>query len=244
MSRFFAPKKNVKGNNIHIDGREAKHILNVMRLKKNDNVVVFDGTGKEYSGFIKEAKTKSLIVEVVSIKTPKRESLPEIMLVQAIPKKEKMDFIIEKATELGVSSIAPVVTERTIVSLEEDKAIERVERWRRLALEAAKQCGRDDVPEIKNIQKFYNFIYDKNESDLTLMACLKEDTIDFSRAMADFKSGKVTVFIGPEGDFTPDEIKMAESSANCKFISLGKRVLKSDTAGLYVLSVLNYELSK
>lgn len=244
MSRFFAPKENIKGNNIYIGGREAKHILNVMRLKENDNVVVFDGTGKEYSGFIKEIKIKSLIVEVISTKTPKKEGLPEIMLVQAVPKKEKMDFIVEKATELGISSIAPVITERTVVSLEGDKAFDKVERWRKIALEATKQCGRADVPEIKNVQKFYNFIYNKNDADLTLMACLGEDTINFRQAISDFKRGKITFFIGPEGDFTPDEIKMAENSANCKFISLGRRVLKSDTAGLYVLSVLNYELSK
>ena len=155
-----------------------------------------------------------------------------------------MDFITEKATELGVHSIIPIVSERTVVTLEEDKGRDKVARWKRIALEAAKQCGRVDVPEVKDVRKFYDFIYDIGDFDLVLMACLAEDTIDFKDAISGFNAGKIIVFIGPEGDFTQDEIEMAKNNKTCKFISLGKRVLKSDTAGLYVLSVLNYAFSR
>lgn len=243
MPRFFAPKENVKGNLIYIDGQEARHILNVMRLRENDKVIVFDGTGKEYTGFIKQANPKSLIVEIISTRAPKVDTIPEITLAQAILKKEKMDYVIEKATELGVHGIIPLVSERTIVRLQNDKAIDKLTRWKKIAIEAAKQCGRTDVPEIKDVQKFYNAIDNINNFDLTLMGCLSEDTIAFKEAVSDFKTGKIIVFIGPEGDFTPDEILMAKDTS-CKFISLGKRILKSDTAGLFVLSVLNYEFSR
>ena len=242
MSRFYAPKKNVKGNLIYIDGTEARHILNVMRLGVNDKVVVFDGTGKEYTGFIKSISRKSLVVEVVSTRIPKPESRAEITLAQAIPKKDKMDYIAEKATELGVHRIIPIRSERTIVRPCQGKANNKLIRWRRIAREAAKQCGRSDVPEIENAQNFYNAVDIINDFDLALMGCLSDDTMPIRDAIKDFETGKIIVFIGPEGDFTSEEIEMAKDT-NCRLITLGRKVLKSDTAGLYVLSVLDYEFS-
>jgi len=242
MSRFYAPGENIKGNLIHIDGQEARHILNVMRLGSGDKVVVFDGTGKEYAGFIKEVKSKSLIVEIIKVKSPKKEILPAITLAQAIPKKQKMDYIVEKATELGVSEIIPVISERTIVKVDEIKLDKRSRRWQKIAEEAAKQCGRSDIPKIKKADKFYNVISSVNDYDLSLIAHLAEERIPLKESLIGFRNGKIIVFIGPEGDFTPEEILMAKETPS-KFISLGSRVLKSDTAGLYVLSILNYELS-
>jgi len=243
MPRFFVPKENVKDDLIYIDGQEARHILNVMRLKENDKVTIFDGTGKEYTGFIKEIKSKSLTAEIVSTKTPKIESIPQITLAQSIPKKGKMDYIVEKATELGVAAIMPITTERTVVKLEDKKEQSRVGRWRKIAKEAAKQCGRVDVPEVKNIQKFYNAVDEINSFDLALIACLSDAAIGLKEAISDFETGKIIIFIGPEGDFTPEEITIAQDTS-CKFVSLGNRVLKSDTAGVFVLSVLNHELSR
>lgn len=242
MSRFYAPKENIKGNLIYIDGREARHILNVMRLGLNDKVTVFDGTGKEYVGFIKQVKPKSLTVEIVETKIPKHEKLPDITLAQSIPKKQKMDYIVEKATELGVSAIIPVITERAAVKPDENKESGRVERWQKIAQEASKQCGRTDIPEIHNIEKFYNVIDSLDGYDAPLLACLYPRSLPLKEVISGIGNGKIIVFIGPEGDFTPEEIVMAEE-ANCRFVSLGQRVLKSDTAGLYVLSVLNYEFS-
>lgn len=243
MSRFYAPKENVKDDSIYIDGDEARHILNVMRLAENDKVVVFDGTGREYTGFVKKVRSKSLIVEIISTKTPKPEALPEITLAQALPKKGKMDYIIEKATELGARRIAPILSERTVVKIENEKVSEKTARWQKIARETAKQCGRTDIPEIKAPAKFYNAVDTVNEFDLALVACLSEDTISLKSAISDFKAGKIIVFIGPEGDFTPEEIEIARNT-NCKLVSFGPRVLKSDTAGLFALSILNYEFSR
>jgi len=243
MSRFFSPPQNVRGNYIYIEGHEARHILNVMRMKEKDKVVVFDGTGKEYTGFISKIKGKSLIIEVVSTRYPKKSVQPEITLFQCMPKKEKMDYIVEKATELGVHSIKPLISERTIARPSEEKNDSRISRWEKIALNAAKQCGRNDIPEIRNIEKFYNALDSVNDFDLVLMAHLSEGTIPLREAIKDFDTGRIAVFIGPEGDFTAEEIIMAKET-NCKLISLGPRVLKSDTAGLYVITILNYEFFK
>ena len=153
-----------------------------------------------------------------------------------------MDYIIEKSTELGINNIIPIISERVTVRLNGEKAVDRVERWQKIAFEASKQCGRTDVPKINTIQRFYNAIDNISDYDLSFMACLSGNTIPLREAISEFKTGRIIVFIGPEGDFTPEEIQMAKD-ANCKFVSLGNRVLKSDTAGLYVLSALNYEFS-
>ena len=244
MSRFFTSKENVKGDMIHIDSQEARHILKVMRMKEGDKVIVFDGSGCEYTGFIKNTKPKSLVVQVVSRATPKANEFPRITLAQAIPKKERMDYIVEKATELGAHSIIPVVSERTVVVPTETSARNKVSRWKNIALAAAKQCGRTDMLEVGNAQKFQDLVYEIDGYDMVLMAHLSDNTISLKEAISDFKAGKIIIFIGPEGDFTPEEIMMAKNSKICRFISLGKRTLKSDTAGLYVLSVLNHEFSR
>jgi len=243
MSRFYAPPEKINGDTILIDGTEARHIINVMRLGENDTVTVFDGTGKEYVGFVKKIKQHAVLVQVVETRVPKPDRGPSVTLAQALPKKDKMDYVVEKATELGVVSIIPLISERTVVRLKKDKADTRISRWKRIALAASKQCGRTDVPEIASLQKYYNALDLSNSFDLTLDACLAENTIPVKDAFSGFSAGKVLIFIGPEGGFTPDEIKMTRRVPGIRCISLGSRVLKSDTAGLYLLSVLNYEFS-
>jgi 16S rRNA (uracil1498-N3)-methyltransferase len=247
MSRFYVPKENVNlsKNEIIIDGDEAHHLLDVMRLKDDDRVVVFDGTGYEYAGFIKKTdpRQRKVTVEVMRTDTPAPEKMQKVTLAQAIPKKAKIEYIMEKATELGVFEIIPVITERTIVRPDEAGRRNKVLRWRKIASEAAKQCGRVEVPEVGEITRFTDLAERLDEYDLVLFACVTGGTLSMRKALSGFKSGKIVVFIGPEGGFTPKELEMLEGKGNCKFISLGRRVLKSDTAGLFVLSVLNYELS-
>jgi 16S rRNA (uracil1498-N3)-methyltransferase len=242
MSRFFVNKENVKNNKIFIDGQEAKHLTTVMRLTEGDKVVVFDGTGKEYIGFIQSVNKKNVVVGIIETKISKKEALHNITLVQAIPKKEKMDYIVEKATELGVKKIIPVITDRTIVIFDEPKKIKRKERWERLALAAAKQCNRTDVPEIDDVTDYYQLMETISEYDVCIFAWLSDDTKPLKEVIKDIGKGNIIVFIGPEGDFTESEVDMIKENAKINFVSLGERVLKSDTAGLYVLSCLNYEL--
>ncbi len=242
MSRFFVSPELVRGNNIMLSGKEAHHILDVMRLKELDKVVTFDGTGREYIGFVKEVRRKSLTIEIVETRTPLNKGASRITLIQAIPKKDKMDYIVEKATELGAYSIMPSITKRTIPDWDEGKKITSQERWQRIAQEAAKQCGRLDVPEVKALRGLESVLSDVGEYDLKLLAALSDEAVSLKEALGDFKGGMVAIAIGPEGDFTAEEVKKAQD-AGFKLINLGPRVLKSDTAGIAVLSILNYEFS-
>jgi 16S rRNA (uracil1498-N3)-methyltransferase len=242
MSRFYASPQRIRGNIITIDGEEAHHILDVMRLKKLDKVTVFDGTGREYAGFIREIKRKALTVEIIQTRSLSSRDKSTITLIQAIPKKDKMDYIVEKATELGVGSIIPVFTARSIPDWDASKKARQEARWRKIGREAAKQCARSDIPDVKYITEFNDIIRDMSDYDLALIAALSDGSIMLKECLAGFKGGKVAVAIGPEGDFTPREIEDAKASG-FKPVSLGKRVLKSDTAGLAVLAVLNYEFS-
>ncbi|MBD3427256.1 MAG: 16S rRNA (uracil(1498)-N(3))-methyltransferase [Candidatus Omnitrophica bacterium] len=245
MSRFFVSPQKVRDNKILIDGEEAHHILDVMRMQDGDNVTVFDGTGNEYSGFIENSDRAAgrLTVRIVRTDKPSARRMPRVTLAQAIPKKSKMDYIVEKATELGVNRIIPLVTKRTIVRPDDRRRAKKVDRWKKLAVEAAKQCGRTDVPEIEQITQFSDMVSRMDQYDLVLFASLRDDTIPLRQSLEGFKNGDILVFIGPEGDFTPEEAEMA-CAGNCRFVSLGDRVLKSDTAGLALLSVLDYEFSE
>ena len=243
MSRFFVPRDSVKGGVISVTGEEAHHIADVMRLKVKDKVVTFDGTGKEYIGVIKEVGKKSIVIDVTDTREAPKTLAPRVTLIQAIPKREKIEYLIEKATELGVDSIVPVFTERTIPNWDEEKRASHVIRWRKIAREASKQCGRLDIPKVPEIAQFSNIIKDEKLSGLKLIAALADDTEPIRRALKDFKGDQIIIAIGPEGDFTPDEVKSAVGRGFIP-VSLGFRVLKSDTAGLFALSAIDYEYSE
>ena len=153
-----------------------------------------------------------------------------------------MDYIVEKATELGVSSIIPLITSRTIPVWDDDKRKLAVERWRKIATEASKQCGRVDIPSIDQIKEFSDFTAKITDYDLALIAALDDSAVKLKESLSGFGGGRVAIAIGPEGDFTPAEIAQAKA-CGCKLVNLGSRVLKSDTAGLFVLAILNYELT-
>jgi 16S rRNA (uracil1498-N3)-methyltransferase len=244
MSRFYVPKENVRKDEIMIEGEEAHHILDVMRLQEGNKVVVFDGTGNEYTGFIKTVnkQARTMSVEIVKTETPAAESIPEITFAQALPERNKMEYVIEKATELGVSHIVPLISERTIVRPDEASCRKKVERWQKIVGAASKQCGRTSIPEVKTIIGYHDMVSRIDQYDLALLACLEEETSSIREMLSGFKSGKILVFVGPEGGFSPEEIRMADRD-NCRMVTLGRRILKSDTAGLFILSVLNYEFS-
>lgn len=240
MSRFYVPKEAIKGNSISISGKEAHHILGVMRLKVSDEVTVFDGTGKEYVGIVREAGSRSLALEIIRTRNAAREEKYSITLIQAIPKKDKMDYITQKATELGVARIIPATTGRTIPDWGDPKKIAVSARWQRIAREAAKQCGRMDLPEILPIMDIEEAIKISGGYDLKLIAALSDKAVRLKDVLKNCPGGKIAIAIGPEGDFTPEEVKKAE---RCDFntVNLGPRVLKSDTAALAALAIINYE---
>lgn len=241
MSRFYAPVKNIDDKIIRVEGEEAHHIINVMRLKEADDVVVFDGTGREYAGFIdKIDKTRKIaFIEVVSTSKPDPGRMPKVTLAQAVPKKQKMDYIVEKATELGASSIKAILTRRTIVRPSQAASERMRERWLKLAKASAKQCGRATLPDISGPERLKELVGTFNDYDLVLMAVPSAGKNSFKRALNEFATGKVLVIIGPEGGFSEEEITLT-GAGNCHHINLGPYILKSDTAGLFVLSALLY----
>lgn len=241
MSRFYVPREAVAAGKITVTGNEAHHILDVMRLKVSDRVVCFDGTGNVYAGIIREIGRKTLIIEVTDTRKQDTQSPVQVTLIQALPKKEKMDYIVEKATELGVHAIVPVTTERTIVQWDEEKKVSVVERWRKIAKEAAKQCGRADIPRVEPVHSFEQAVKSMPGFDRVFLAALTDETIPLKDAVSDFKGKSIAVAIGPEGDFTPEEVAEVMKNTNVLLVSLGPRVLKSDTAGLAVLAILNHE---
>jgi len=240
MSRFYAPPEHIKNGTIYINGDEAHHALNVMRLKKGDEVGVFDGLGTEYICEINDIRRKSLIVKIRNErKIPTTNAF--ITVAQAIPKLEKMDYIIQKCAELGVSSVIPIITERTIVRIHKDKQENRCKRWEKIAKVASKQCGRSDIMQIKKISNFRDIVTSYGNSSLKIMPSLAGNRVKLKDLIKSNKGENITIFIGPEGGFSPSEVELAAKN-KVNLISLGPYTLKSDTAAIVVCAILNYEL--
>jgi len=237
MSHFYVKPENIDKNSIYVNGEEAHHILDVMRLEMNDEVIAFDGLGNEYTGHISEVKGKSL---KISIHIKRKQLTPDIdiSLAQAIPKKEKMDYIIQKCTELGVSSIIPMVTERTVVKIDKKKETKRHERWVKIAREASKQCGRGDIPKITDITNFKSVLESSQNYTIKLIPSLIGGRKKLLDLVKNHKNDKIIILIGPEGGFSQNELKLAVDN---KFtpVSLGSFTLKSDTAAIATVAILN-----
>ncbi|MBU1061218.1 MAG: RNA methyltransferase, partial [Candidatus Omnitrophica bacterium] len=165
---------------------------------------------------------------------------PEVTLYQAMPKHGKMDFIIEKAVELGVHAIVPLVTERTVTSIVRDRAHIKRERWIRLSKAASKQCGRVKLPLISGVTEFNDALVESKKKDLVIFAALDKDAEPLPEILKESKAKSIAVFVGPEGDFSQAEITMAKNK-DFRICSLGSLVLRVETAALYILSCLNYE---
>lgn len=243
MSRFYIRPDSIKNDRIYVDGREAHHILDVMRLKKGDRIVAFDGTGKEYFGIIEDISKKSLIIKIEEEKESKTKRSYKITLAQAIPKMDKMDYIIQKTTELGIDSIIPMNTERAVVKLKKDKVFLKLRRWGRIAREAAKQCGRNSITAIEDYLNFKEVLDRVKSYDLVLMPSVspfKKQSL--KRLLSLFQGESILVLIGPEGGFDPIELQLA-SKGGVMFVSLGDNILKSDTAAIATIAMINYALS-
>lgn len=235
MHRFFLPNL----QQLTLTGVEAHHCLTVLRLKTGDTVTVFDGRGHEAQCRIEAIDRNT--VQLTALLHATTPALPfRLTLAQAIPKKN-MDWIVQKATELGVAGIQPLLSERTIVKVEaEDTG--KMERWQATALEACKQCGNNWLPEIHAPRKAKDFLTAPGTFDLKLIASLQPDAQPLKKLLESAPGAKsALILIGPEGDFTPAELSLAKS-AGCLPLSLGPLVLRADTAAFYALSILHHEL--
>jgi 16S rRNA (uracil1498-N3)-methyltransferase len=218
-----------------LEGDEAKHLSQVLRIQPGATLTVFDGLGNHA-----EARVLSVSKQRVDLMLELAEStptpLPEITLAQSIPKGKNMDWIVQKAVELGVSRIQPLVTRHTIVSPGEDKA----EKWRRTALEACKQCGQFTIPVIEDPLPFAEWIANRPPADLEIIASLADDPKNFRETLQsrpDVES--ITIAIGPEGDFSPEETTAALAAGFIP-VTLGDLVLRVETATMFCLSAIRF----
>jgi 16S rRNA (uracil1498-N3)-methyltransferase len=238
MPKFYVPNPNIKNGILKIDGSEARHIKKTFRLRPGDWIVVFDGSGKDYEGVILEEKGSSVLINVKNIYTSNKEPTIEIILAQSLLKGEKMDYLIQKAVELGVKEIIPFISSRSIPIYDEVKSNRRQTRWTKISIEASKQCGRGFVPEIKSIKTYSEMLNSSSPEFLNLILWEKEG---FKlREILERKNEKIFFIVGPEGGFSNEEVEEAKAKGFIP-INLGKRILRSETASICVISILQYE---
>ena len=240
MPRFYVPQPQIEKGMLKIEGREAKHIRRVLRLKTGDEIVVFDGLSKEYEGTIVEEGPSSVVINIQNIFSSTGESPLEITLAQSLLKGEKMDYLIQKATELGIKEIIPFLSSRSIPLLEKSRGSKRHHRWEKIAIEASKQCRRGMVPKIEPLQTYSEMLQVAFSDSLHLILWEKEG-VRLKEVLKDSK-GKTKIFfiVGPEGGLSIEEVEQAKGMGFLP-VTLGKRILRSETASLCLLSILQYE---
>ena len=244
MYHFFASPADISDRDIFLRGEDYNHIRNVLRMKRGEVISVSDGiTAKEYRCHIEDYTNDTVHCRLDFIKDADTELPVRVFLFQSLPKSDKMEFIIQKAVELGVSDIIPVASERCVVKLDERKAAAKTERWNMIAKAAAKQSARRIIPVVHDVQSFGEALKNAGECDVRLIPY--ELAEDFSKTREIIGSqkpeGSVAIFIGPEGGYAEEEIEKAKE-AGIVPITLGRRILRTETAALVVLSWLIYRL--
>ncbi len=236
--RFFISSSQVREDRITVTGEDVRHIASVLRMKTGDELLLCDGQGTDYRVRIIDAGKKEIRTEVVG-STRRELAGPAITLGQGLPKSDKMDWIVQKATELGVSSIVPLVTERTIVKIRDEE--KRVSRWQKICREAAMQSNRPDIPRVEPILRFSDFLRTLNsELGTLLLLPWEEGTTPIKNVLRAHSAVKdIIVLIGPEGGFAPSEAELARANG-FHLVSLGPNILRTETAAISALAMLGY----
>jgi len=246
MHRFYLPPSECRNPRLTLSGREGHHALNVLRLRTHERVVVLNGMGDEYLCETREAGRQTVTLDVLHKHTVAPPSF-QVTLAQAVTKGKSMETIIQKATELGAQRIAPILSERTVAQPDPEAAATKVEKWEDTAIEALKQCGSAWLPRVDAPLTPQAFLARGEKFELSLIASLQDGARHPREHFESFRIERrcaptsVCVWVGPEGDFTPAEVN-AIRAAGALPITLGPLVLRSETAAIYCLSVINYEL--
>ncbi|MEN3189423.1 MAG: RsmE family RNA methyltransferase [Atribacterota bacterium] len=243
MPLFFTAPENIRKSEkiILIYGNEARHIIKSLRYKKNDQILISDGKGNKYISIIDNYKHQVLQCKIVrSIPDNLNSGISKIVLAQSILKSNKMDFIIQKSTELGITSIIPFISSRTIPMVSSINFDKKLKRWQKIAYESSKQSERTIIPEILPIISFKELLKNTANFNLTLIFWENERSTNLKDVITSSpKPNKILCLIGPEGGFSDEEIKLAKD-AGLKSVSLGDHYLRSETAAIFVLSVITY----
>lgn len=243
MHHFFVTPQQVQGNQIQIEGTDVNHIKNVLRMKIGEELHISDGNNKKYLCEIAELSADMVLAQIKEELASDTELPSRLYLFQGLPKGDKMELIVQKAVELGVYEIIPVATKRAVVKLDDKKAAKKVERWNSISEGGAKQSGRNIVPKVKGVMTYKEAMqYAKNLDVVLLPYELAEGMEDTKQSIEAVQAGmSVGIFIGPEGGFETSEVEYALEQG-AKAITLGRRILRTETAGLTILSILMYHL--
>ena len=241
MHRFFVPAENVGNGEIRVTGDDINHIKNVLRMTAGEKVVVSCGQGTDYYCIIEDIQETGVTLRIQEEKPAVTELPVRIVLFQALPKVDKMELVIQKAVELGASEVVPVRSRRCVVKLDAHREAKKLARWRAIAESAAKQSGRGILPQIHDGMDFGKALEYAQELDSVLIPYELCDAIDESQHIVQraVRQNSIGIFIGPEGGFERSEVEAAVRSG-AQPVSLGKRILRTATAGLAVLSVLMF----
>jgi 16S rRNA (uracil1498-N3)-methyltransferase len=240
--RYYIAPSAWSPDEMTLTGEEAHHLLHVLRGKEQEQVLLVDGQGREALTEIITATRKEARLKVVQQRSAPKPAI-ELTLIQALPREQKMDLIIQKATELGVQHIVPVISDHSVVRLNAGQAEGKIDRWNKIALSAVKQSGCLWTPVIHPVLPLLDYIGNMPRFDCLMTCSLEPDTLPLRDIIQTAKANRaksVAFLVGPEGDLTVRELAAARN-AGARMVSLGPQVLRSETAALYVMSVLQYE---
>lgn len=247
MYQFFIQPDSIKEEEIWIaDPQDVNHIRNVLRMKKGEKVsFCCEAKGKEYICSIEEIESDIVKAAIIDINGESRELPVKITLFQGLPKSDKMELIIQKAVELGVAEIVPMATKRAVVKLDAKKAAKKVQRWNEIAKSAAKQSKRGLIPEVKPVMSFKEAVEYGKSMDMLLIPYEDAKGIAHSREVVETVKDKKSlgIYIGPEGGFPEEEVSLA-MKAGAEPVTLGHRILRTETAGMTLLSILMFMLEE
>lgn len=243
MPKFFVHKNQKEEESIVIIGEDVNHIKNVLRLKENENIIVcVIEENKSYESIIEKLDKEQIKCKIIKEINKTTEPNTYIHLFQGLPKAEKMEWIIEKGTEVGISEFTPVIMKRSIVKVDEKNSIKKQQRWKKISEVAAKQSGRDCIPIVNNIMQIKDFQKIKENYDSVLIAYEQEteNTLKKELKKAYKQNLKIAIIVGPEGGIEEEELEFFKQQG-AKVITLGKRILRTETAPLVLAANILYE---
>lgn len=249
MPKFFVTQEQVKNDTIEIIGNDVNHIKNVLRQKIGDKITICNNdTLQDYECEISKIEENKIYCDIKETLNTSSESNVKVTIFQGLPKADKMELVIQKSVELGVFDITPVEMKRCVVKLKENDKKKKIERWHKIAEVAAKQSGRNQIPKINDIIQIKNICQEMEKYDIVLVAYEKEENNTLKQVLKQLKEReysnlKIGVVIGPEGGIEEQEIEMLKENG-AEIITLGKRILRTETVALNVLSILMYELEE
>ena len=242
MTRFFVAPEQIKGEEAELSGEDVKHITKVLRLQLGDKITLLDGAGYQYETSITDLAKDKVLVRVVEKVKSETEPPINVHLIQALPKGDKFELIVQKCTELGIKSLRPVNSERSVVKLDSKKALTRVERWQKIAKEAAEQSARGLVPQVLELQALNKVLEGLGDDSLVLIPWEAEQSQSLRGILKQSTVYRdIYIVIGPEGGFSRAEIEAARVTGAIP-VTLGPRILRTETAGFAALTMILYEL--